>query len=299
MAAQQPHLAIREFERMAAVPPQRPDAFLMLCSAYAKMYENGRAAEVARRGLGQFPDNPDLLARRAMLLIMADNRVAGAELCRHWLQKQPDAAEPYRLLGSIARTELRHTEAVRLCEQAMEREPQNPEYCRETARALMGNPTAENQQRAADVLRRAIRLDPRNGEARLQLADVLQRQGELEAAREQYLRGMDCSPADRRGVVGLSQLCARLGKPGRMGLFGGIVRTLHDREDAARGLWRRVFLNPNDADAHARLAALLLDATDLDQARFQLAQTVALRPNQEKEKRQLQVVERLLAQQEQ
>src|SRR5205823_6458312 len=51
MAAQQPHLAIRQFERMTLLPPRRPDAFLMLCSAYAKMNENGRAAEVARRGL--------------------------------------------------------------------------------------------------------------------------------------------------------------------------------------------------------------------------------------------------------
>ena len=33
---------------------------------------------------------------------MADDRPAAGALCRRWIEKHPDAAEPYRLLGSTA-----------------------------------------------------------------------------------------------------------------------------------------------------------------------------------------------------
>ena len=100
-------------------------------------------------------------------------------------------------------------------------------------------------------------------------------------------------------MVALSQLCLPLGKGDRGTFYSQIVRLLHEREESAQRLWRQVFRTPGDTDAHARLAALLLEATDLPQARSQLAQTVQLHPERQSEVRQLHIVDRLLTLREQ
>jgi tetratricopeptide (TPR) repeat protein len=295
MEAQQPHRAAREYRRMAELDQSRPDAFLLLSTVYAKMDEPGQAAKVAAKGLERHPNEPRLLARRAQLLLMSGDRAAGARLCRDWLKRDPRAAEPYRLLGSSERQAMHHAEAIRLCEQAMALDPRNAEYCRETARALVGTGAAADLRRAAVVLRRAVSLAPGDAGARLLLGDVLQRLGDLAGARSQLLRGLDLNPGDRTGAVALSQLCPRLERSARVGFYGQIIRALQEREDAARSLWRRVFRDPADADSHAGLAALLLEAADLPQARYQLVQTLALQPARKTEREQLQIVEKLLA----
>jgi tetratricopeptide (TPR) repeat protein len=294
MATQQPATAAREFERMARLDTARPDGLLMLCTAYSKMQQHGRAAAIAGQALVKFPDDARVLARRAQTLIMADDRPSASTLCRRWIEKQPNAAEPRRLLGSIARVELRHAEAVRFCGQALDLEPRNPIYCRELAQALLGEPSAGNLERAAEVLRRAIDLAPDEAETRFLLGDVLVRQEQWTAAREQYLRGTDLNPTDRKGALGLSQLCTRLGETARVSFYGQVVRALQEREDGARGLWRRVFQMPENAEAHSRLATLLLEAGELEQSRHQLAQAVALQPERKAEQRQLAIITRLL-----
>jgi len=176
----------------------------------------------------------------------------------------------------------------------MARDPRNAEYCRETARALVRAPTPVNLRRAATVLRRALVLNDRDAEAAFLLGDVLQRLGDPDGARDQYLRSMDRNLTGQRPVIALSQLCVRLGKGDRGTFYSQIVRLLHEREESARRLWREVFRTPGDADTHARLAALLLESTDLPQACCQLAQTVQLQPERQSEIRQLHIVDRLL-----
>jgi tetratricopeptide (TPR) repeat protein len=298
LETQQPRRAVPEFERMDALDPHRPEALLLLIGAFTKANENGKAAEVARRGLERFPDEPRLLARRAALLLMTDERQAGADLCGRWQQRFPNAAEPYRLLASLARDAGRSAEAVRLCEQALARDPQNAEYHREAARALMAAPTPDSLRRAADHLRRAAALNPKDAAAPLQLGDVLERLGDREGALREYQRAMDRDPSDRRGPVALVQLCPRLGKQNRTGFYGHIARTLREREASARSLWRQAFLSPDDPEPHSGLAGLLMEAGDLAQARYQLQQFLALRPGRKEETHRLRALERLLEQQE-
>ena len=298
-AIQQPRRAVQEYRRMAALDPARKDVPLLLSAVYTHMEMKDQAAEVARRGLAQHPEDPQLLARRAMLLMMMDDRAAAVALCRQWRQRYPNAAEPYYLLARVEREALHPAEAVRLSEQAMARDPRNAEYCLETALALTAAPTPANLRRAAATLRRAVALNPHSAGAHLRLGDVLERLGELEGARQEYERSMDEDHSTRFGVYALSQLCPRLGKGSRAAFYADIVRVLREREDAARPLWRQVYQTPADVDAHARLARLLLDSGDLRQARDQLERTVELRPDRKAEKRQLEVVKRLLALREQ
>jgi cytochrome c-type biogenesis protein CcmH/NrfG len=298
-ATQQPDRALREYQRMATLEPARKDVPLLLSAVYTHREMKAQAAEAARRGLEQHPEDPQLLARRAMLLMMTDDRAGATRLCRAWLERQPDAAEPYYLLGRMEREALRPAEAVRLMELAMARDPQNASYCLETALALNAAPTPANQRRATALLRRAIALNPHAPDPHLRLGELLERQDDPDGALQEYQRSADEDPTARYGIYSLSQLCPRLGKGGRAAFYAEIVRLLREREDVVRPLERRVYRAPGDVEAHARLSGLLLESGDLQQARYQLEQTVALRPDRQKEKRRLEVIKRLLALREQ
>jgi tetratricopeptide (TPR) repeat protein len=294
-ATQQLRRAIREYQRLAALEPDRKDVPLLLSAAYSQIEQDDQAAAVARQGIERHPGDPDLQARYAQLLMMSGDRAAGTTFCREWIQREPGAAEPHRLLARSALDALRPAEAAQLLEQAIDRDPRNAEYHRELARALTAQPTPPNLRRAAAALRRAVTLAPRDAESCLRLGEVLERLGDLEGARRQYQRSMDRDRSVRYGAYSLSQLCPRLGKAERRGFYAENVRVLREREDAARLLWRQVYQTPEDADAHARLAGLLLTAGDLRQARHQLEQVVRLRPERREEQRQLQVLERILS----
>jgi tetratricopeptide (TPR) repeat protein len=295
LETRQPRRALREFQRMALLDPARPQAAVMIATAYARMDETGEAAEAAQRGLERHPDDPQLLALRAKMLTMADDRTAATQLCRRWQAQYPNAAEPFFVLAGIERAALRYPEAARLAEEAITRDPNNADDHLEAARAYAAIATPDGLRRAAERAKRAIALNPGDARAPALLADLLRRRGDLDGARRQYERAMDLDPGARQGALGLLQLCLLLGKSARVVFYGEIVRALQERGDAAGPLWRRVDRTPGDADAHARLAQLLLEAGDLRQARYALERATELRPDDRKLAQQRESVKRLLA----
>ena len=103
---------------------------------------------------------------------------------------------------------------------------------------------------------------------------------------------MDHERSIRYGAYSLSQLCPRLQKADRARFYAENVRVLREREDAAKELWHQVHRSPEDATAHARLADLLLDAGDTQQALYQLQQAVGPQPDP-KTAHQLRILRRL------
>jgi tetratricopeptide (TPR) repeat protein len=289
---QQPHRAVQEYRRLAALDPQRKDVPLLLSAVYSQLDQNDPAVEAARMGFERYPQDLEIRTRYAMLLMMTDRHAEAGELCSRWITELPNWAEPYRLRGRMEREALRADEAVRFAEKAMALEPQNPEYCLEAARAQLALLTPEHVRHAAETLRRGIALDPHNAEMHLRLGEVLERLGDLDGARLHYLRSMDCERNVRFGAYALSQLCPRLKKAGRTRFYAENVRVLREREDHGKTLWRQVYANPGDAGAHTRLAELLQESGDLGQALSQLEQAVRLRPESRQE-RQIPILRRL------
>jgi tetratricopeptide (TPR) repeat protein len=294
METRQPQQAIREFQRMVALDPRRPEAPLMASTACIQAQQKVRAAAAVQKGLERFPDDPQLLARRVMLYLTMENRAAAASLCRDWLSRQPSAAAPYRLLGRIAREELNPAEAIRWCRQALERDPNDPDSLVETARSLAAAPTPAHLHEAAGLLQRAAALKPTDPEPPFQLAQILQRLGDLDDARQQLQRSLDLDPTARERVYMLSQLCRRQGKSAQARFYAQIVAELQRREQAVDTLWNRILRSPGAAGAHADLARLYLQAGDLAEARRQLAQAAALQPGDSTARQQLPVVTAIL-----
>lgn len=289
---QQPGRAIQEYERLAALDPSRNDVPLLLSTVYSQMERDEQAVQVARQGFERDPDDLQIRERYAMLLMLTDARAQAALLCQRWMKDRPNWAEPYYLLGRMERDSLRPAEAIKLLDQALARDPRNADYSRESAQALIAQPTPAHLREADARLRQALTLDPTNAEAHLRLGEVRERLGDLEGARLEYLRSMDRDRSVRFGAYSLSQLCPRLNKADRARFYAGNVRVLREREDAFKALRRQVHRSPQDVPARAQLAALFLQAGDIQQALYQLQQTCRLQPDTKREQ-QLQILRRL------
>jgi tetratricopeptide (TPR) repeat protein len=291
---QEPLRAIQEYERMAVLDPGRRNVPLLISTVYAGMEKDEQGAEVARKAVEKHPNDLELRDRYATMLLLKDDRARAVELCRRWMKETPNWGEPYYLAARIERMALHPKEAARLGEQAMARDPRNAQYCLETAHALIATSNPDSLRRAAPILRQGIALDPTNAEMHLRLGELLERLGDPEGARFQYLRSMDLERSIRFGAYSLSQLCPRMKKPDRARFYAEIVRALRDREDATKVLWRQVNRAPGDAAAHARLADQLSEAGDSRQALYQLQQALHRHPDRRKEIR-LQILRRLLS----
>jgi tetratricopeptide (TPR) repeat protein len=293
-ATERPHLAAREYRRLATLGSSREDPSLLLSAALSQMEKDEEAAEVARQGLARNPEDLRVRTRRAMLLMMTDDRAQAAALCRRWIQERPAWAEPYRLLARIEREALHPAEAVRFMEQALEREPENHEYLLELSRSLLAIGTPDALRRAAEALRRGLTLAPADPEIHLRLGEALEKLGDLEGARMHYLRSMDRARSLHFGAYALSQLCPRLKKPARARFYAENVRVIRERQDATQALWRRLHRSPEDAEARARMAEVLLNAGESRAAIYHLEMSLRRRPDRERQE-QLEVLRRLEA----
>jgi Flp pilus assembly protein TadD len=177
-------------------------------------------------------------------------------------------------------------------EQALARDPKNPEYHLELARSLTALGTPDALRRAARALREGLALAPNDPEIPLRLGETLERLGDLEGARLYYLRSMDRARNKHFGAYSLSQLCPRLKKAERARFYAENVRVIREREDTVQACLRRLNETPEDLDARSRLVDVLLDAGDSRQARYHLELVVQRRPDPQRQ-RVLAVLERL------
>lgn len=226
-----PLLALECYRRMGAANPASPSAPLMASLCWMRVKRYREAAQEAERGLRAHPDDPALRQRVAQLYLLTGNARAAAAFCRQWLQEEPTAAEPHRLLGRAALQATRRDEAVAHFERAVALDPGNAEYHRELGQAVAASLTLSHtptlslpperqskskskskskstSRRAEVALRRAVELAPGNAEAHRHLGLLLQRQGRWEEARDAQLRALDLDrdlTAAASALVGVGQ----------------------------------------------------------------------------------------------
>jgi predicted TPR repeat methyltransferase len=146
-----------------------------------------------------------------------------------------------------------------------------------------------------------VELAPGDAEAHRRLGLLLQRQGRLEAARDELLRALDLDPdltaaaSALVAVAAAQEAGAERRQRAHASLFSEVVRALQARGRERDALQRAVGLRPEDAAALARLADLRAGACDLRRALYPWEQLVALRPGDRTARQRLAVARRLLA----
>jgi tetratricopeptide (TPR) repeat protein len=290
-----PYQAAEAFREMAKAAPHSAWAPQLVSLAYMRLGRNDWAIRETLAGLKQHPEDVALLERLATLYIMTHTRPPAKRACERWLKLEPGAARAHWLLGRIALDDLRLPEAIREFERAIARDPENPEYLAALAGALNDAGGAANLRRAASLLEGAVRRDPKTATYRHDLGMTLQQLGDLEGARRQFLAALDRNPRYGPAYTGLSQLCARLQKPGFARFLAPIVRAAHDRSREEQRLSRRLGENPLDPDAHLAMARFLIRQAAFPTAQSHLERALALRPDDPPARATLATVKRVIS----
>lgn len=178
------------------------------------------AFELADAIVSDFPDAPEALHARGLIL----NRFgAGEEALRCWrecLDIVPEFADPYYWIGWDALRRGDFDEAVLMLQKALELQPELPDVRLRLAEAL----SCQGQlDRATEILRQEVARNPTMVEPACHLGQVLLRQGEYEKSVKAYEKALGLDPECSFAWFGLAQAKSRLG-----------------REEEARGLLEKV-----------------------------------------------------------
>lgn len=179
--------------------------------------------------------------------------------------------------------------AIGCFERALRMEPESPAAHAFLSSALGGRnhyvPDAAGLNRAEEEARIALRLDPNSADAHRALGGVLYQRGQLAAAQEEQLRGVEAAGTEERIATSIGLTSVALGEPVRAlgwlemaqhwatlpgdydGLMGNAWALLLDEGRAEAAYRRAIDLRPEIPDGWIGLAHLKLQAGDFEVAR--------------------------------
>jgi tetratricopeptide (TPR) repeat protein len=285
--------ALQENQAWAALAPDDPEAELAVSESYFRMSDLPRARARLAAARKRFPNHPEFRERFIAVSIALGDLAPARPLLEAWLREEPASSRALWMQGRVAAEEQRPAEAIRLYEQAIARDPENPELHGVLGEALLKQPGSA--ERALEPLARAAMRAPAEARWRAGLAQALLSAGRVEEARRQALRALDLDPHQGEVYGVVVQLARRERTPGVLALFAQLTRDKETylREETRR--WRATWRSPEDAAAYVAMADFLARGGDLAAAEGQLAEAVRLRPGDTALRARLSRVGRLLA----
>ncbi len=167
-------------------------------------------------------------------------RLAEAEaLYDEILRRQPGHPEALNLLGVLHAQRRQFDRARELLAAAIAARPDDPRYQANLARTLRA---AGRHAEAIDAYERALRLDPANAVARIDLGNLLVGADRVAEAADCFRRAIEVAPASAAAHEGL----------------GFALLRQHREDDALAAFERAVALDPESPGAHANLGGLHL-----------------------------------------
>ncbi|MDP6474454.1 MAG: tetratricopeptide repeat protein [Alphaproteobacteria bacterium] len=154
----------------------------------------------------------------------------------------------------------RLSEAELICRQILQTDPDQP-----VALHLLGVIALQtgNDESAADLIAKSVRLAPELAAAHYNLAIALQNLGRLEDAVASYRTALDLRPGHAEAHNNLGNALRNLGQPGQ----------------ALASFQEALAAKPDYAEAHNNLALALIDLGRLDEAMASCKRALAIRPD--------------------
>jgi Flp pilus assembly protein TadD len=253
-----------------------------------------KAAEVARQGLAHHPNDTELAERLIALDLLTGNLNEVEQICRDWMRRDPAALRPVYLLGRARLTVHDQKSALQLFERAARADPKNAEYQVSLGSVYADQPSRTNCELAARYYGQAVLLQSDDARYRLNLGIALQKIGNFEGARRQFLRAMDLEVNQSAPLNDVVQVARGLKRYDQVDFWGPLVRDVEERLREELPDWKRVWDSPQDVAGYLPLAQFLERTGELRKARNILEQAVALQPNLVPARRELQTVQRTL-----
>lgn len=198
-----------QFSNALRVDHNFADAHYQLALTYLRMGSAMPAYAELSRAVALRPDNLQARIDLGNLLLAGKQPDRAAEQANAVLAIKNDNADAYALLSSIAATKGDRATALEQIQHALSIDPNRSSF--HTALGLIqgSDPTASAS--AEEQLRKAASLDATNVTARLALASLLERKGDLPGALEQQKAAVAAAPKDISARASLAQLYLRQG----------------------------------------------------------------------------------------
>src|SRR5205823_5606346 len=147
-------------------------------------------------------------------------------------------------------------------EQALAKEPENPEFLGALGETLLKLPSPD-LARATATLARAATAAPDEARWRADLAEALQRSGRIADAHRQALRSLDLDPHQGPLYNTIVQLARQEHAAAALALYASLVHPVEERLSDELRLWQATWQHPTDGKAYAALGRFLLQNGDL------------------------------------
>lgn len=274
-----------------------------------------REMALAERVMKNFPNNGDAYILMGDLHRRLGSSAQAVEFWHKGLELSPNRADVYQNLGIVAMEKQDFEQAISFWQKALQINPQMPGVHNIIARALMG---LGRHDEAVRELQADVKISPQSADSHFLLGQAFLQQQEYDRAKMCYERTIELQPDHVNAYYGLATVCARLKQPDQAKQYRAIFQklragNLQDREyghmpaddlartrasmaglsmQAARLYQRRgelrkaeellkqgVAVDPNNAAAHRRLAALYRMTNRIPAALAQCESVRQLEPN--------------------
>jgi tetratricopeptide (TPR) repeat protein len=198
-----------QFSNALKVDKNFGDAHYEMAKTYLKMGSFKASYGELMRTVELNPAN--LQARNDLgTMLLAGNAVDRAEQqANAVLAADPNNADGYALRSSIAARKGDRAGALENIQHALKIDPNRAAF--HTTLALISTTDPQSGNAAEEELQKAITLDTKDSHARIVMAALLEKKGDLSGAEQQYIAAIQQQPADIQPRAGLAGLYMRKG----------------------------------------------------------------------------------------
>ena len=219
-------------------PPMKRMLGLHLERAYTGTQRDAKAVEVALELNRLYPDDPEILYQSARLL----GNFAYLNM-RKLSDVAPHSVWRHLASGEVHESQESYTAAVAEYRQVLALDPQRPGIHLRIGRVLLtqAHPSKDGSGDTSEAMKefeQELRLDPTNGNAAYEIAELHRKDGRFEAARSYFEAALKYYPDFEDALIGLGRTLIALGKP----------------ETALPHLQKAITLNPENEAAYYALA---------------------------------------------
>jgi predicted Zn-dependent protease len=226
--------------RTSAEPQVKRQCGLELLRTYTALHRHADAVETSLALNKAYPDDPEILYQTGR--IYGNFTYLTMEKLR---DKAPDSVWMLQAKAEAQESEKQYDLALNSFESVLRLEPQRPGVHYRMGRIYLARlellHDSKDRDQAADQFRAELAIDPGNGNAAYELAQIQHDLGNLEQARQQFESLIERRPDFEQARVALAGVLVETQKPG----------------EAATQLKRAIELEPKDEVAWYRLARAL------------------------------------------